>query len=78
MILSDRTTANIDWKLNQLLSASKASRTYVTHPLEQSAIEKPGFSPWSPKQLNQSSTQNQPAPVGQLVADDVGSEICLA
>jgi flagellar biosynthesis/type III secretory pathway protein FliH len=47
----------------------------VTHPLEQSAIEKPGFSPWSPKQLNQSSTQNQPAPVVQLVADDVGSEI---
>jgi len=75
MILSDKTAANIDWKLNQLLSASKASRTYVTHPLEQAAIEKPKFSPWSPKQLNQSSTQNQSAPAGQPVADDVGSEI---
>jgi flagellar biosynthesis/type III secretory pathway protein FliH len=55
MILSDKPAANIDWKLNQLLSASKASRSYVARPLEQTAPGKSGFSPWTPKQLTQLS-----------------------
>jgi flagellar biosynthesis/type III secretory pathway protein FliH len=75
MILSEKQSANIDWKLNELLSASKASRTYVTHPLEKSAVDKLEYSPWSPKQLFQLSTQSHIASEGQPAGDQEGNAL---
>lgn len=56
MTLSDHPKANIDWKLNQLLSASKASRSFVARQTAETPANKSGFSPWTPRDLNQHST----------------------
>lgn len=55
MILSDKPSANIDWKLNKLLTASRASRNYVSRPAPEAADNKPGFSPWAPREINKRS-----------------------
>lgn len=55
--MSDHPKANIDWKLNQLLSASKASRSFVARQPAETPVSKSGFSPWTPRDLNQYSTQ---------------------
>jgi flagellar biosynthesis/type III secretory pathway protein FliH len=52
MILSDTNNANIDWKLNQLLSASKASRSYMTRTHSQVAAVNANFAPWEPPQVD--------------------------
>jgi flagellar biosynthesis/type III secretory pathway protein FliH len=57
MTLSDHPKANIDWKLNQLLSASKASRSFVARQTVESPVNKTGFSPWTPRDFNQQSIQ---------------------
>ena len=53
--MSDHPKANIDWKLNQLLSASKASRSFVARQSVETTANKAGFSPWTPRDLNESS-----------------------
>lgn len=55
--MSDHPKANIDWKLNQLLSASKASRSFVARQPAETPASKSGFSPWTPRDLNQQSIQ---------------------
>jgi flagellar biosynthesis/type III secretory pathway protein FliH len=57
MILSDHPKANIDWKLNQLLTASKASRSFVARQTVETPVNKTGFSPWTPRDFNQQSIQ---------------------
>jgi len=63
MTLSDKSSANIDWKLNQLLSASRASRSYVTRQVVPVPVSSPGFAPWSPREIG------QPTSADQLLAD---------
>jgi flagellar biosynthesis/type III secretory pathway protein FliH len=52
MILSDASKVNVDWKLNQLLSASRASKQYVTRAVADAAAESKAFAPWVPRQLS--------------------------
>jgi len=60
MTLSDNPSANIDWKLNQLLSASKASRVFVARQTVAASADKTGFSPWAPRDLTASSITTPP------------------
>jgi len=69
MTLSDKTSANIDWKLNQLLSASRASRSYVTRQVVPVPVSSPGFAPWSPREIGQATVAAK-QPAAQPVADE--------
>jgi flagellar biosynthesis/type III secretory pathway protein FliH len=59
MTLSDKSSANIDWKLNQLLSASRASRSYVTRQVVPVPVSSPGFAPWTPREIGQATVADQ-------------------
>lgn len=52
MILSDISKVNVDWTLNKLLSASRASKQYVTRTFTEPAAEGKVFAPWVPRQLD--------------------------
>jgi flagellar biosynthesis/type III secretory pathway protein FliH len=51
-ILSDASKVNVDWKLNQLLSAGRASKHYVTRAVTDAEAESRAFAPWVPRQLS--------------------------
>jgi flagellar biosynthesis/type III secretory pathway protein FliH len=51
-ILSDYSKINVDWKLNQLLSASRASKQYVTRVVDDTVAQSLAFAPWVPRQLS--------------------------
>jgi len=73
MTLSDKAPANIDWKLNQLLSASRASRSYVTRQVLQVPVTSPGFAPWSPREIGPVSMDNPPVADDQFASDSMAS-----
>jgi len=49
--LSDQPLSNIDWKLNQLLSADRESKQYATLPQGNKSDLAVEFSPWEPRRL---------------------------
>jgi len=49
--LSDQPLSNIDWKLNQLLSADRESRQYAMKPQDNKPDLAVEFAPWKPRRL---------------------------